>query len=118
MNLGIVYFFIFTVYGVASPYLSVLVRNLGYGPAVVGLLLGLFEIAGIGGPFIIGRFSDSIGRYRPGLLLSLLIIPLALIPLLFWRNILVSAITLVFLAFGIRSLIPLLDAATTLMLAN
>lgn len=118
MNLGIVYFFIFTVYGVASPYLSVLVHNLGYGPAVVGLLLGLFEIAGIGGPFIIGRFSDSIGRYRPGLLLSLLIIPLALFPLLLWRNILVSAIALVFLAFGIRSLIPLLDAATTLLLAN
>jgi len=118
MNLGIVYFFAFTVYGVASPYLSVLVRDLGYAPSVVGLLLGLFEIAGIVGPFFIGRFSDSLGRYRPGLFLVLLIIPLALIPLLLWRNILVSAFALLLLAFGIRSIIPLLDAVTTLLLPN
>jgi PPP family 3-phenylpropionic acid transporter len=118
MNLGIVYFFAFTVYGVASPYLSVLVRDLGYAPSVVGLLLGLFEVAGIVGPFFIGRFSDSLGRYRPGLFLVLLMVPLALIPLLLWRTILVSAFALVLLAFGIRSIIPLLDAATTLLLSN
>ncbi|MCA1949701.1 MAG: MFS transporter [Treponema sp.] len=118
MNLGIIYFFSFTVYGVATPYLSVLVRNLGFGPAAVGLLLGLFEIAGITGPFIIGRYSDTIGRYRPGLLFSLVLIPLALIPLLLWRNIVITAAALVVLAVGVRSIIPLLDAATTLLLRN
>ena len=118
MSLGPIYFFAFTVYGVASPYLSVLVRNLGYGPAVVGLLLGLFEIAGIAGPFFIGRFSDSLGRYRPGLFLSFLIIPFALVPLLLWRNIVVSSLSLIFLAFGVRSIIPLLDAAATLLLKH
>lgn len=118
MNLGIVFFFAFTVYGVASPYLSVLVRDLGYAPSQVGLLLGLFEIAGIVGPFFIGRFSDSLGRYRPGLFIVLLIIPLALIPLLLWQHILVSALALILLAIGIRSIIPLLDAATTLLLEN
>ncbi|AEJ19091.1 MFS transporter [Gracilinema caldarium] len=118
MNLGIVFFFAFTVYGVASPYLSVLVRDLGYPPSMVGLLLGLFEIAGIVGPFFIGRYSDSRGRYRPGLFIVLLIIPLALIPLLIWRHILVTTIALILLAFGIRSIIPLLDAAATLLLTK
>lgn len=118
MNLGIIYFFSFTVYGVATPYLSVLVRNLGYGPAAVGLLLGLFEIAGIAGPFFIGRYSDTLGRYRPGLLFSLILIPLALVPLFLWRNIVITAVALVVLAVGVRSIIPLLDAATTLLLKN
>ncbi|MBU0934668.1 MAG: MFS transporter [Spirochaetes bacterium] len=118
MKLGIPYFLAFSIYGVVSPYLAVLVRDLGYSPSVVGLLIGLFELAGIGGPFILGRFSDRLGRYRPGMTLALMLLLLSLGPLILFRNPLISALSLMVLAVGVRSIVPLLDAVATLSMRN
>lgn len=118
MSLGLPFFLAFTVYGVLSPYLSVLVRDLGYSPTVVGLLLGLFEVAGIVGPFLLGRLSDGLGRYRPGLAIALALVLASLWPLSFLHHPAVSALSLVVLAVGARSIIPLLDAAATLSLGR
>lgn len=116
MPLALAFFTAFTVYGVASPYLPVLIRGLGYSPAVLGFLLGLFEVAGIAGPFLFGRLSDRLGRYRPPLVLAMLLILASLAPLALFRHPAVSAISLVVMAVGLRSMIPLLDATATLSL--
>ncbi len=118
MSLGLPFFLAFTVYGVLSPYLSVLVRDLGYSPTVVGLLLGLFEVAGIFGPFLLGRLSDGLGRYRPGLAIALALVLAALWPLSTLHHPAASALSLVVLAVGVRSILPLLDAAATLALGK
>ncbi len=112
------FFFAFAVYGVASPYLAVLIRDLGYGSTLIGLLLGLFEVAGIAGPFLLGRFSDRRGRYRPALALAFMLILVALPPLVTLRHPLLSALFLVVMAIGLRSIVPLLDAAATLGLGS
>ncbi len=116
MPLALAFFTAFTVYGVTSPYLPVLIRGLGYSPAVIGFLLGLFEVAGIAGPFLLGHLSDRLGRYRPPLALALILVLVSLAPLAVFRHPAVSALSLVVMAVGLRSLIPLLDATATLSL--
>jgi PPP family 3-phenylpropionic acid transporter len=118
MSLILPYFFAFTIYGVASPYLSVLIRGLGYSPTVVGLLLGLFEVAGIGGPFLLGHLSDRLGRSRPSLAIAFVLILLSLFPLLYFHSIFVTLISLIVMAVGLRSIIPLMDATATLTLSG
>lgn len=118
MALILPYFFAFTIYGVASPYLSVLIRGLGYAPTVVGLLLGIFEVAGIGGPFLLGHLSDRLGRSRPSLGIAFGLILLSLFPLLYFRSIFVTLISLIVMAVGLRSIIPLMDATATLTLSG
>jgi PPP family 3-phenylpropionic acid transporter len=104
----------YMVIGVISPYLPILVRGLGYSPSVVGLLLGIFEAAGIAGPFVLGHLVDRWGRYKPGLLICVILMMLPGIPLARSGNPALSALLLCVLAAGARSSIPLMEAMTTL----
>jgi MFS transporter, PPP family, 3-phenylpropionic acid transporter len=112
------YFALFAIYGISTPYLQILVRGLGYGPAAVGAFLGLFEVVGIGGPFLISRFADSSGTFKPALLAcaGLSIAPLA--PLVLLRGPLATALCLVVLSLGLRSMVPIMDASTVAMTAG
>ncbi len=108
---SLVYFVLFTLYGVATPYLQLLVQGLGYGPAAVGFLLGLFEVAGLAGPLLLGGLSDRARSPRPVLLGLALSSMLALVPLILVPRFLVTMLSLALLAVGIRTLIPFTDAA-------
>jgi len=118
MPIALSFFAVFSVYGVTSPYLPVLVRGLGYGAALVGILLGLFELAGIAGPFLFGRLADRLGRYKPSLFFALALVACAAIPLSLVRNPYISALSIIVLAAGLRSLIPLMDATATINLGS
>ena len=118
MPIALSFFAVFSVYGVTSPYLPVLVRGLGYGAALVGILLGLFELAGIAGPFLFGRIADRLGRYKPSLFFALTLVAGASIPLSLVRNPYISALSIIILAAGLRSLIPLMDATATINLGS
>jgi len=118
MPIALSFFAVFSVYGVTSPYLPVLVRGLGYGAALVGILLGLFELAGIAGPFLFGRLADRLGRYKPSLFLALALVAAAAIPLSLIRNPFVSTLAIIVLAAGLKSLIPLMDATATITLGS
>jgi PPP family 3-phenylpropionic acid transporter len=109
---------IYMVIGVISPYLSVLVRGLGYSASTVGLLLGIFEAAGIVGPFVLGRLVDRWGRYKPGLLICVVLMLLPGLPLAHTANPLISALLLCVLAVGNKSSIPLMEAMTTLVVGK
>jgi PPP family 3-phenylpropionic acid transporter len=107
---------VFMVFATVSPYISLLVRGLGYRPALVGVLLGVFEGAGIAGPFVFGYFADRTGRYRLCLIITFVLSVIAVVPLVAFVHPLASALCLALLAFGFRSTIPLLDAFTTISL--
>jgi MFS transporter, PPP family, 3-phenylpropionic acid transporter len=115
---ALVYFALFAIYGVSTPYLQLLVRGLGYGPAAVGFLLGLFEIVGIAGPLAIARFADSSGAFKPSLLACAAMTCLPLAPLVLLRGPIATALCLASLALGLRSMIPLMDAATMAMASS
>jgi PPP family 3-phenylpropionic acid transporter len=106
------------IFAIISPFLSLLIRGLGYSPSVVGILLGLVEGAGIVGPFILGHLVDRWGRYKPGLLIAVTLMLLPGLPLAHIRNPVVSALLLCALAIGYRSSIPLMDAMTTIVVGK
>jgi PPP family 3-phenylpropionic acid transporter len=109
------YFALFAIYGVASPYLQLLVRGLGYGPAAVGLFLGLFEVVGIAGPLVLARLSDASGRFRPSLFACAALACAPLAPLVLLRGPVATALSLAVLALGLKAMIPIMDASTVAM---
>jgi PPP family 3-phenylpropionic acid transporter len=98
---------------IVAPYLVILLRDIGYGAFWTGLLLGVFEAAGIIGPFLLGYRADKTGNYRPVMVISCVLPAIVAFPLIIWVNPPVSFITLFFIAFGLRSLMTLIDAITT-----
>jgi PPP family 3-phenylpropionic acid transporter len=118
MQFAPVFITVFMVFAAVNPYISLLVRGLGYRPALVGALLGVFEGAGIAGPFVFGYFADRTGRYRRCLIVTFVLSAIAVVPLAAFVHPLASAVCLALLAFGFRSTIPLLDAFTTVSLGN
>jgi PPP family 3-phenylpropionic acid transporter len=108
------YIFSFLSFGVITPYLPLLVRDLGYSTLLVGVLLGIFEGAGIAGPFVFGYFADRSGSYKTGIVITYLITTLSVIPLTLFVHPLPSVILIALFAFAFRSTSPLLDAAATI----
>lgn len=110
----------FCIYSVAAlqPYLPLLLRAQGLSPSLTGILLGVFEAAGMGGPFIFGSAADRWGRYKPGLILSHVLILLCLAPLFLLRNPLLIALCMAVMGAGFRSTFPLFDAITTINLGD
>lgn len=110
LRFSLAYFFLFAILGITSPYLQILLRSLGYGPAAVGLLLALFEVVGILGPLVLARLADAHGSYRLALICAagatILAFPvLALVPRV-WATV----ASLILLSLGLKTLIPVMDA--------
>lgn len=113
------FFAVFAVYGVVAPWLPVVIRGMGYGPALIGLLLGIYEVAGVFGPFASSRLVERLGRRRPGyyrpvLFIAIFLMGLSFPALLSFRTPLLTALLLALFATGLRSPTPLLDAAASL----
>jgi MFS transporter, PPP family, 3-phenylpropionic acid transporter len=108
----------FTVFAVVTPYLAIMVRNLGYSPVWVGILLGIFEGSAIAGPFLFGYWADKAGNYRFPIFVSCVLPVLAAIPLVRFIHPVISALLLAALAFGFRSTASLLDAITTIRIGK
>ncbi|MDR0323119.1 MAG: MFS transporter [Treponema sp.] len=110
------YVFSFMFYAIVTPYIAVLIRDLGYSSFWVGILLGVCEVAGIAGPFVFGFWADKTGNYRPALIVSFVVPALVVFPLIFWVNPLLSAVFLFLLTFGLRAIVSLVDAVTTIQI--
>jgi PPP family 3-phenylpropionic acid transporter len=108
----------YAILAAISPFLPILIRGLGYSPSMVGILLGLVEGTGIVGPFFVGHLVDRWGRYKPGLLIAILLMLLPGLPLVYFRHPAASALLLCFLAVGYRSCIPLMDAMITILVGK
>jgi PPP family 3-phenylpropionic acid transporter len=85
---------------------------------MVGVLLGIYEGAGIAGPFVFGYAADRWGSYRGGIIATYLLSAAAAIPLTLFIHPAASAVFIALLAFSFRSGAPLLDAMTTVRLGQ
>ncbi|MCL2191846.1 MAG: MFS transporter [Treponema sp.] len=112
------YVFMFAAPAVTAPYLAILLRDLGYSPIWVGILLGVFSGAGIVGPFAFGFWADRTRNYRHGLITSVIIPTLVSLPLVIWVHPAFSVVFLALMAFGLRSTASLLDSVTTIQIGN
>jgi PPP family 3-phenylpropionic acid transporter len=118
MYMAAPFFFFYIVFAVISPYIAILFRGLGYSYSMTGIFLGIFEGAGIVGPFVFGHFADKIGRYKPGLLISNALVLVTILPLALVRNPAVSALLALVLGLGFRSVLPLIEAVTTIAIGQ
>ncbi|MFA6505000.1 MAG: MFS transporter [Treponemataceae bacterium] len=114
MPLALTYFAVYPILALTSPYLSILIRDLGFRPEALGLFLGAFEIAGIAGPIFAGRLIDRIGRFRPGLALAYCLILVSIPLFLFFRHPLIVLAAVILLSIGSRSVTPIVDTAATI----
>jgi MFS transporter, PPP family, 3-phenylpropionic acid transporter len=115
---ALAFFFLFAIYGVASPYLQLLVKGLGYGPAAVGLFLGLFEVVGIFGPMAVSRAADRSGRLKPTLIACAAMACASLPPLVLLKGPVVAVLSLSLLALGLKSMVPIMDSAAIAAASN
>ncbi|MDR0496055.1 MAG: MFS transporter [Treponema sp.] len=106
------------VYGIITPYLPLMLRNLGYRAAVVGILLAISEGAGILGPFLFGHLADRDGKYKSKLVIAYIFTAAAAFPIAVFSNPVISAVLIALLAVGYRSAMPLIDAITTINLGE
>ena len=106
------------IFAVIGPYLPIMLRSLGYSTILIGIMLAVFEGAGIAGPIVFGHWADRSGKYRLLLLVSC-IVPAALaFPLALFVHPIVSALFLAFMSFGFKPSVSLLDAATTITIGE
>jgi PPP family 3-phenylpropionic acid transporter len=114
MYFALAFFLIYASYAAINPYIPILLRFSGYSASMVGILMGILEGTGIAGPFIFSFFADKWGRYKPGLIITHVLILLTLVPLLVFRQPLIAGLLMAALGLGFRSSFPLLDAVTTI----
>jgi len=110
LSLYATFFSIQAVSAILSPYLQIMLYNHGYTPATIGILLGLYECAGILGPFIIADWSDRTGKPRLIMLVCTLCMIGAFIPLTLISQLPVLLPALCLVAFFWKALPPIQDA--------
>lgn len=110
-RMGVVYGVYFMIYSVTSPYLQLILRRLGYGPAAIGLLLGFYELVGIAGPIVLARAADSAGKFKPFLYGTHLAMLAAAAILATIRSPAAIIVSLSLLALGLKTPGPVLDSS-------
>ena len=107
------YFFLFAVYAAAIPYLQLFLKALGFRVSSIGILIGIFEIAGIAGPLLSAKLADSSGRFRLILGASVILFCLSYFPMRFIPVFAVAALSLAVAGFAFKIFVPLMDALSS-----
>ncbi len=107
---GLCYFAVFSVYGIVSPYLQLLLQGLGFSPSAVGLFLSLFEIVGIAAPLIISNSRALSARGRLVLFGTSAAVLLSLPGFAFIKTPVAAAVSVALLATGVKTMVPFMDS--------
>lgn len=111
-------FFLFTVYGVVSAYMPLVLRGTGYSVSQVGILMGIFEVAGLVFPLAIGSLVEKKGNYGITMLLLALVLVIVPIPMVGIPNFWVAAFCLAIYAIGYKGSVPVSDSFTNKLLGD
>ncbi|MGO9308623.1 MAG: MFS transporter [Spirochaetia bacterium] len=112
------YFVLFVSFGILTPYLQLFLKARGFPPSRIGLLLGIFELAGIVGPILVSRLADSRTAYRALFAGSLVVSVIAFLPLQLTTLFPLVVLCAVVMGFSYRSSSPLLDSAVSRILPD
>jgi PPP family 3-phenylpropionic acid transporter len=112
------FFFLSLSSAILAPYLQLYLSARGMSPSRIGVLLGILELAGVGGPLLIGRLADTRSAYR-ALLAACFIAPaLVFLPMQLTTVFPVYIACMVIMGFTYRATIPLLDSLVSRILPN
>lgn len=118
MLLALPIFFLFSIYGVVSVFLPIILTSMGYTATQVGLLMGIFEGAGVVLPLAISLKVEKGGRYGPPLILMGLLMMAIPFPLVQLGGFGVTAAFLVLYALGYKGAVPLSDSLINKVLGD
>ena len=112
------YFLLYVSFGILVPYLQLYLKARGFTPSRIGVLLGVYALAGIAGPIFVSRLADSRTAYRALLVGSLVTSAIAFVPLQLTTRFLVTALLLALVGASYLSTAPLLDSAVSRILPD
>lgn len=118
MIMALPLFLLFSVYGVFNTYLPILLSGLGYSPAMIGLLQGIFEVSGFIFPVFVSSRVDKSGRYGQAMVGFALLMALILPPLVLFRHFALTALALAVFAVGFKGAVPVSDALVSRILGD
>jgi PPP family 3-phenylpropionic acid transporter len=107
------YFLLSITFAVLSPYLPLYLKAKGFTPSRIGVLLGVLELAGVGGALLIARLADRRSIYRELYAVVLVVSAAAFLLLQLTTALVVSAGCMVLMGLAYRSAAPLLDSLVT-----
>lgn len=107
------YFFVYPIFSIVNPYLQILLRNCGYSYQTIGILLALFEGAGVLGPLLMGAIADRTQRFKDTILICTAMTALGFIFVVHGTHQWIVVSALLFSAFFLRSIIPIQDTVAT-----
>ncbi|AEV30683.1 arabinose efflux permease family protein [Sphaerochaeta pleomorpha str. Grapes] len=107
------FFFAYTIFAIVNPYLQIILRNCGYSYQTIGILLALFEGAGILGPLVMGSLADKTQRFKDTILVSTAMTALGFILVTQGTSQWIVVSGLLVSAFFLRSIIPIQDTVAT-----
>ncbi len=118
MILALPLFLLYAVYGMVNACLPLLLRSLGFTPASIGLLQGIFDAAGLAFPLFLSARVDRSGRYGRSLALCGLVMVISLPLLLRFPHFVIAAIVLSVFALGYKGAPPVADALLSRILGD
>lgn len=118
MAVGISYFLLFAVYGIVNTYLPVLLKNMGYASGEVGILLGIYETAGLLLPLFLSTLVDKKGKYGLTMIILGGVMAAGLLPFAYSLPFYAAAASLCIFALGIRGSVPITDTFTSKLLGG
>lgn len=110
LSLTLSFFSFYCITAVVSPYLPVMVHNLGYSYKMTGALLALYEVAAIVGPLLVAMWIDKSGRMKRSVLLCTILSMAGMALLMFSTSTSSAALALVLFALTYRSIMPAMDS--------
>ncbi|MCF7942880.1 MAG: MFS transporter [Spirochaetia bacterium] len=111
-------FFFYAMYAVIVPYFQIFLYGKGLSPSETGLVIGVWEIAGIAGPLLLGALVDRSGRFRSVLLGCSLVGSLLMLVMVPIDSIFaVTALTALF-GFAFKPLLSINDSMISYALAD
>ncbi len=116
MQMTGVIFTLFTIYAVVNSHLSLLLREMGYSATLVGILMSVFEIAGVIVPLVVCPLVEKKKAFGSFLLLTAILMILIPIPLLKIWNPWITALCLCLFAVGYKASVPVSDSMTNALL--
>jgi len=104
------YVLLFASYAILTPYLQLYLKARGLPPSRIGLLLGMMELTGIGGPIILSHLADRKTAYRSVYFASLLLPVVAFVSLQLVSALPLYLVCIAIMGFSYRATVPLLDS--------
>ncbi len=100
----------FAMYAVLIPYFQIFLYGKGLSPTVTGTMLGVWEIAGIAGPLVLGSLIDRTGSFRRVLLLATAVIALVITLMVRIESLFLLFITSAVLGFAFKPILSINDS--------